>query len=301
MSRDTLCYLNGTFLPKSQATLPVEDRGILFGEAIYEVFRYYNGRPFHAQPHMDRLKRSLTNAHIPLPSEFDQLTSICNKLVAQNNLPSSLIYIHITRGTAPRPQRTYDNLTPTVLIMNYPTAPFDPAAPMPTKTLSLLPDLRWLSCDTKTAMLMPNIAATNRSLTQGTQDALLHRDNIVTESTASNVFAVHNGTIYTHPANHLILHGITRAAVIQLAQQNNIPLIESPFAVEQCLAADELFITGTSSHVTAVTRVDDRTIGNLTPNTTPAQAYPIAQRLYDLFAELVQKQTDPQPATPQKA
>ncbi|WP_432798943.1 aminotransferase class IV [Poriferisphaera sp. WC338] len=287
MSQDSICYLSGKYLPKSQATLPVEERGLLFAEGVYEVVRTYAGQLYEMQPHLDRLQRSLNKTGMTAPKDLDQLTAISEKLVAENNLPESLVYIQITRGAGPRTVRSYEGLVPNTLVVVYPTTTFDEAADMPSKTLALVPDIRWHMCDTKTIMLMPNIAAGNQATALGADDALMHRNKIVTEGTAANAFAIKNGELFTHPADNHILHGITRATVIRLARENGFTVNETALTTEQFLDADEVFLSGTTTHVTAVTKIDGQNVGAYTENCALADVYPIAQKLHEFFVSRI--------------
>ena len=143
-------------------------------------------------------------------------------------------------------------------------------------------DIRWLRCDIKSLNLLGSVLAKQKAVEQGCQEAILHRSDTVTEGSSTNVFIVKNGTLYTHPANHLILHGITRHAAIQLAEKLNTNVKETPFKREDLYEADEVFVTGTSIEICPVTHVDNRAIGNGQPGDVTKQ---LQRAFYDLIVE----------------
>jgi D-alanine transaminase len=139
-----------------------------------------------------------------------------------------------------------------------------------------LDDIRWLRCDLKTLNLLPNVMAKQAALDHGVQEVVLHRNGTVTECSASNLMMIKHGVLYTHPANHLILHGITRAVVLRLAHSQNITVKEEPFTTEQLLQADEAFITGTTVEITPILQIDGKAIGTGAPG-------PITRTLQNVF------------------
>ncbi|QDU32509.1 D-alanine aminotransferase [Poriferisphaera corsica] len=279
MSQDSIVYLNGQYISKSDANFPAEERGTLFAEGVYEVVRIYAGKSYEMTPHLDRLERSLGKTEMAKPADFDRIPEITEELVKKNNLPDSIVYVQITRGAAPRTQRGYENLTSTLFLVAYPAATFDPAAAMPTMTCAFVDDIRWHMCDVKTVMLMPNIMAGNKAVEAGADDAIMHRSGTVTEATAANAFAVKGGEIFTHPANNLILHGITRATVIKLAKELNYTVVEKALTTSDFAKADEVFVSGTTKHVTAITSIDGQPIGS--------GSYPVAEKLHQAFTDRV--------------
>ncbi|QQE10505.1 aminotransferase class IV [Planctomycetota bacterium] len=279
MSQESIVFLNGEYLSKSEASFPVEERGLLFAEGVYEVVRIYAGKDYEMTPHLERLERSLKKTDIAKPADFDRIPEITAELVKKNNLPESTVYVQITRGKSPRTQRDYNGLESTLFLIVYPAAAFNPAAAMPTMTCAFVDDIRWEMCDVKTVMLMPNISAGNKAAAVGADDAIMHRNGTVTEATAANAFAVKGGEIFTHPADNHILHGITRATVISLAKELGYTVTEKALTTEEFAAADEVFVSGTTKHVTAITKIDGKDVGN--------GSYPIAEKLHKAFADRV--------------
>ena len=282
-------YLNGTYLPYSDATLSVEDRGTLFGDGVYEVLRYYAGRAFAMPDHTARLGRSL--AGIDLHGvDVDALADASDELVQRNRLADAKVYWQVTRGPATRSHLIPDPPDlpePTVLILAYPadpapTTPRDAAAP--TTTAATVEDTRWTQCWIKSLMLLPNSLARTRAHAAGAGEAVFCRakpgtDAVhVTEGSTTNLMIVRGGELFTHPDDGWVLGGVTRLAVLRLAGELSIPVHEQPFTPDQMLAADEVFICGTTSEVTAVTAIDGRPMAD-------AAAGPVTSRLYRAYLE----------------
>lgn len=278
---EPLVYLNGSYLPRSRATLDIEDRGSLFADGVYEVVLYHHGRPFAMTAHVDRLRRSLREIDLPPLDQHPLLRDIpavSDELARRNRLPDAKLYWHVSRGAAPRDHRfPPESVPPTVLLIAYPHQPTDPAAPLPVCRTILHDDLRWGRCDIKSLMLLPNVLARNAANARGASEAILRRGDTVTEGTSTSLFIVSRGGLRTHPADHHILPGVTRAVVIDLARDHGIPIREEPFNTADLLAADEAFLTGTTTLISRVTHVDDRPIG---PGPSP-----ITQSLHRLLMQ----------------
>jgi D-alanine transaminase len=270
-------YLNGTYLPKSEAKVSVEDRGFIFGDGVYEVWRVINGRLFEMNRHHARLTRGLGEVRITPPAEshIDTLQEIAERLLAENDLTEGegTLYLEITRGAAPRVHHfPPPDTRPTVYAMVNRFVPPEDTRAKGVTTVTV-PDVRWMRCDIKTIQLLPNVMAKQAASERGATEAILVRDGVVTEGSHTNVMGVLGGEIRTHPANHLILPGITRAVVLELARELGIPVREQPIAASDVPKAEELFLVGTTMDVMPVVRVDEVTIGAGKPG-------PIAQRLY---------------------
>ncbi|MBT9258550.1 MAG: aminotransferase class IV [Clostridiales bacterium] len=273
----TVVYLNGSFVPYEKAMVPVEDRGFLFADGIYEVIRVYGGKPFALQDHMLRLARSAELMELPFATSPAHLKEKALEALEQSGLKEATIYIQVTRGFAgPRVHDWPKDPQPTELIL---VRAYE-SAPKESITLASVPDQRWELCHIKSIGLYLNTRARMEARRRGKDDGLFVRDGIVTEASSSNFFAVHRGTLYTHPEDHRILPGITRRYVIRLAQDLGIPVKEEPFTYEWVLNADEAFITGTTSEVTPAVGLDHQPIGGGQPG-------PITLRLKEAYRELV--------------
>lgn len=259
---EAIVYLNGEFLPRGEAKLDIEDRGAMFADGVYEVTRFYAGRPFALDAHIARLERSLDEIRIAPPADVERLAELNDELMRRNHLADAIVYWQVTRGSARRNHRFPADATPTFFMIAYPAQPLDPAAPPAVKPVILHDDLRWHRCSIKSLMLLPNVLARQKAAEAGAYEAILHRDNVVTEGAATSVCIVRGGELITHPADHLILGSITRAVVLDLARSLGLPVSERTFTTEELLSADEVFICGTTSHITAIGEVDGRHIGD---------------------------------------
>jgi len=277
---DPIIYINGGFIPKSQAAMRIDDRGTLYADGVYEVLRYYAGRPFELDLHITRLRQSLEKLGIQTPDDFDQAPQIIQGLIEKNQLANARVYWQITRGAAPRNALFPKGVKPTVLMTADPVPGLDAKAPVPTLTATLMPDERWANCWIKCLMLLPNVLAHNAAHDAGFNAAILHRDTAVTEATNANALAVIDGELWTHPADRWILNGVTRQVMLKLADQLGIAVHEQRFTTDQLTKADEVLLTGTTLHVAAVTHIDHKSIGDEQPG-------PVTQQLHDAFIRRV--------------
>jgi D-alanine transaminase len=271
-------YLNGSYLPADRAHLSALDRGFVFGDGVYEVWRVVNGRLFEAERHRERLERGLRELRIGPPdgADADALRAIAERLLRENGLLEghATFYLQVTRGAAPRTHQFPPAGTrPTVFAYTGALKPLEQERRTGARAITR-PDVRWLRCDIKTVQLLPNVLAKQAALEAGAFEAIFVRDGVATEGTHSNLFVVLDGELRTHPTNNLILLGVTRDVVLELARELGIVVREEPVRAEELRRAEELFFTGTTTDVLPVVRVDDFTIGSGRPG-------PIAQALYE--------------------
>jgi len=283
---EPVIYLNGQFIPRSQGRVDVEDRGFVFADGVYEVVRYYWGKPLAMDLHVQRLRRSLAAVRIEADAFVENLQSICDQLIHQNAVPHASIYIQVTRGSAPRNHVIPQGIRPTVMAIASKAYDID-TEPAPRRVKATTePDLRWARCDIKSLMLLANILAKAQAHDRDANEAILHRQNVVTEGSSTTVFVVRLGKLWTHPANEMILDSITRKLVLQLASELNLDVIEQPVTVDELLTADEVMICGTTTHVAAVTHINDKPIGQ-------GQAGPITSKLYSALTDLIRSRCKP--------
>lgn len=272
-----LCYLNGEFLPRAAASIPVEDRGFIFGDGVYEVWRVIDGRLFETDRHLARLAFGLEQLRITPPdiARAEVLNDVAGRVLRDSGLGEgeATLYLEVTRGVAPRThQFPAPNTVPTVFVMANRFAPPDDLRGRGAAAITT-PDIRWLRCDIKTIQLLPNIFAKQAAAERGAMEALMIRDGIVTEGSHANVLAVFGGVIRTHPLTNLILPGITRAVVLEIAERLGIPVNETPFTEADIARADELFLAGTTADVMPIVRVNDRTVGDGKPGDVTMRLY----------------------------
>jgi len=275
-----LAYLNGQFISRSSATISVDDRGFIFGDGVYEVWRVVNGRLFEPDRHMARLGFGLRELRIATPESLNtrSVEEIAQRLLADSGLTDgeATFYMEVTRGAAPRAHQFPSATTaPTVYATVYRFAPPEELRARGAAAITMT-DVRWLRCDIKTIQLLPNVLAKQAAVERGATDALLIRDGVVTEGSHANVVGVLDGSIRTHPTNHLILPGITRSIVLEQARGLGIPVREEPFTERDIDRLEELFLVGTTTDVMPIVRVNDRPVGTGTPG-------PITTRLLTEF------------------
>ncbi|HLS60530.1 MAG TPA: D-amino-acid transaminase [Virgibacillus sp.] len=257
------------FIQRDQLTYPFEERGLQFGDGVYEVIRIYDGVFYLLDEHMNRLYRSLKEINIDFKINKNELINKLDELLERNNMQSDgQVYLQITRGSATRthtfPVETPPNIYAYVLEASRPTTILNTGVPVITQ-----PDQRWKRRDIKSLNLLPNVLAKQAAADAGAHEAILYEDGFVTECSSSNVYLVKNGNIYTHPANHSILNGCVRLAVKRFSEAAQIPFIEEAFSLDAIDTADELFLSSSTNEVMPIIKVDDRQIadgkpGNLT-------------------------------------
>lgn len=279
---DETVFLDGKFVPYSQAYIHVEDRGNVFADGVYEVIRYYDGRPFEMGEHMDRLERSANAIRLPIPYEREQIIAWTNELVERNGLNDAIVYLQVTRGYAPRFHPFPSEITPTMFMTARPPSPQPPEVYEKGAACVTVDDKRWKMCNVKAIGLLPNVLARQTAKESGALEALLVRDGIVTEGSSSNFFMVSGNRLRTHPEGPYILSGITRHVVLELAERLRIEVDEVPFTLTELRQADEAFLTSTTLEVMPVVSVDGRTIGSGAPG-------PITKDLADAFTARVQR------------
>ncbi len=275
-------YLNGQFVPRSQATMDIEDRGALFADGVYEVLRYFAGRPLVLEDHLQRLRLSMQAIRLTEPPWVTGLGHVSDELVRRNGLADATLYWQVTRGSAPRDHVFPKGATPTVLAIAYPAPSIEQAGQLAAVEAILHEDLRWHLCSIKSLMLLPNVLAKNRAVESGAREAILHRGNRITEGTSTSVFIVRSGELWTHPADQWILGGITRRLLIGLAPGLGVPVVERTYTVEQLLTADEVLICGTTTLVAAVVRVDGQPIG-------PGSVGPLTRQLHGAVVDYIKR------------
>lgn len=268
-------YLRGEFLPLAEARVPVDDRGYNFGDGIYEVVKFFGGRPYLLDRHLERFARSSTALEIALPPR-EQLTAVMDELVQRNGVPDGAVYLQVTRGVAPRSHAYPGPLEPTVLAWARDLGFMTEAERRRGVAVITRPDERWGRCDIKSLNLLPNVMAREQARRAGAFEALLVRDGTVTEASAHAFFAVRDGVLCTHPAGPHILPSITRGRTLELARKLGIPLLQQPVAARQLPEVEEAFLTGTGNLLLPIVTIDGRPVaGGVTG--------PVASRLLDAF------------------
>ncbi len=253
-------WINGEIMPLADASISVEDRGFQFADGVYEVIRLYNGKPFALDAHLQRLEKSAAEIQLALPPVAANLNTEIARFLARAPLRDGMIYLQLTRGTAPR-NHAFPQSKPTLLFYTRELPPLpDPAAAEGIKLLSVA-DERWKRCWIKSIALLPNVLAKNQAIAAGADEAAFIDNCVVTECAASNIFAVIGGRLMTHPVGSKVLPGITRDILLEIAPKIGIAVEERGFREEEAITADELFITSTTREISWVKFWNERTIG----------------------------------------
>ena len=272
-------YVNGEYLDESAAKVSIFDRGFIFSDGVYEVSAVLQGHLVDNEGHMHRLRRSLDELRIGWPLPPEQIIEVQKTLIEKNGLVEGTVYLQITRGAADRDFAFPDGTPSTLVMFTQDRALIEhPAAKAGIKVISV-PDLRWKRRDIKSVALLGPVLAKQAAVDAGVQDAWMIEDGYVTEGTSNNAYIVtQGGSLVTRQLSNEILHGITRAAVLALCEQDSIALEERRFTLEEAYAASEAMITSASTFVHPVVEIDGRTIGSGEPG-------PVATRLRELYIQ----------------
>jgi D-alanine transaminase len=261
MSR--VAYVNGRYVPHSEAMVHVEDRGYQFADGVYEVAAVVGGKLIDEDPHLDRLDRSLRELRIAPPMARPALKVVMREIVRRNRLKTGLVYLQVTRGVARRDHPFPKGAVPALVVTAKRLAMASPKAVEDGVKVITIPDIRWERCDIKTVALLPNVLGKQQAREAGAFEAWQVRDGEVTEGTSTNAWIVtQDGELVTRPASNAILNGITRLTILKLARREGLRFAERSFSVEEARRAREAFISSATSFVTPVTQVDDAVIGN---------------------------------------
>jgi D-alanine transaminase len=281
MSR--IAYVNGQYVPHSEAAVHIEDRGYQFADGVYEVITVHQSELIGEKGHLDRLTHSLEELKINWPVSRRALGLICREVSRRNNIKNGIIYLQITRGVAKRDHLFPKNTCSSLVLTARQVPPLDKISLLKGVSVITIPDIRWKRHDIKSVSLLPNVLGKQKACEAGAYEAwLVNDDGLITEGTSSNAWIVtKNGDLVTHNASHDILNGITRLSVLEAAEEAGIKFLERPFSVEEALKAKEAFITSSSSHVKAVTNLDGEAIGN-------GQVGELTTKLLDLYVKFIE-------------
>ena len=259
-------FVNGSFVPFEQATIPLMDRGFLFADGIYEVSAVINGRLIDNEPHLARLDRSLKEIRISNPYSAAEWTRLEEEIVARNRLEEGLVYMQVTRGAAEREYVFPKDATPTVVMFTQPKNMI--ASPLAETGAAVItvPDLRWKRRDIKSIGLLAQVLAKQAAAEAGVSEAWMVEDGLITEGGSSTAFILTNERkVVTRPLSTAVLPGITRLSVMRLAKENGLTIEERAFSVDEALGAAEAFLTSASSLVMPVVSIDGKPVGDGKP------------------------------------
>ncbi|KEJ94982.1 D-amino acid aminotransferase [Pseudosulfitobacter pseudonitzschiae] len=275
-------YVNGDYLPETEAKVSIFDRGFLMADGVYEVTSVLDGKLIDFDGHAVRLQRSLDELDMKNPITKDDLLEVHRELVRLNGIEEGMIYLQITRGAPddrdfafPDPETV--PCTVVLFTQNKPGLAANPVAQKGIKVISI-EDIRWGRRDIKTVQLLYPSMGKMMAKAAGVDDAWMVQDGFVTEGTSNNAYIVKGGKIITRPKTNDILHGITRAAVLRFAEEAQMTVEERNFTIEEAQNADEAFITSASTFVMPVVEIDGAQIGDGKPGS-------VAPRLREIYLE----------------
>lgn len=267
MSR--IAYVNGRYLPRNEAEVPVEDRGYQFADGVYEVCEVRGGRLVDERRHMARLDRSLGELRIARPMSQAALAVVLRETIRRNRVRDGIVYVQVTRGVARRDFPFPSADTRPSLVVTARSSAVEQLEDVAAQGIAVVtvPDIRWKRVDIKSVSLLPNVLAKQAAREQGAREAwLVDTQGRVTEGASSNAWIVsRDGKLITHPIGQDILSGITRSVVIDAVKTQGIPFEERAFTVEEAYSAREAFITSASQTVLPVVTINGRPVGNGAP------------------------------------
>ena len=266
----TTVYLNGQFMPASEAKISPMDRGFLFGDGIYEVIPSYHGRFVGFKPHIARMQDGLAQLSIDPALNLADWQAICQRLLSDNkqtNGDNQAVYIQVSRGTDTKRNHAFPaNIKATVFAYAFPIAPEPVADKSKATTFNVVTgqDLRWQRCHIKSTSLLGNVLHYQQGYASGAQEILLFdKEGYLTEGAAVNVFVIKDGVIATPPLTNKLLPGITRLLLLDiLRKHSSIKVEERDISEQEVFAADEIWLTSSSKEIAPVLKVNEHTVGN---------------------------------------
>lgn len=270
MTSEQLIYIDGQFLPKSQAKISVFDHGLLYGDGVFEGIRFYKRNLFRMDEHLDRLWDSARSIMMDIPMTRREVAEATAETCRRNGLEDGYVRLVVTRGEGDLGLDPLRCPKPSVFVIAssirlYPEELYEKGLAIITAgTRRIAPDT--FHARAKSLNYLNNIMAKINANNAGVLEALmLNREGYVVEATADNVFLVRQGALLTPPTWIGALRGITRDAVMEIARARGVEIREEPFTTYEVYTADEMFLTGTAAEIIPVTMVDGRRIGDGAP------------------------------------
>lgn len=268
---------NSQIVNREEVKIDPEDRGYQFGDGVYEVVRAYNGTFFCLEEHIDRLYSSASKIEMVIPQTKEEMKKLMIQLLEESDVETGNLYLQVTRGVSSPRNHIYPDLSvlPTIT-GNMTIVPRDAEKISTGISTVIEEDIRWLKCDVKSISLLGNIMVKHEAHKKNAEEAILHRNGVVTECSASNVAMVKDDVVYTHPDNNLILPGVTKIVWLKCAEELGIEVKEEPFTLEQLSEADEVFCSSTTIEVMPIHTIDGKKVNG-------GNAGEITKRLAEAF------------------
>lgn len=273
----SITYVNGDFLPEDQAKISIFDRGFIFGDGIYEAISVVDGKLLDSAPHLARLSRSLGEISLTSPLSNPEIIDVLKELIVRAEFTEGLLYFQITRGAAPR---TFhfppSSVNSSFVAFCMPMALIDRVEVTEGVKVISIPEQRWKRRDIKSTSLLPQCLGKQIAHENNAFEALMIEEGMITEGTSASAYIIKDSTIITRPLSNDILPGVTRRAILSLAEIDGIKIEERLFSLEEAYQADEVCITAASIFILPVIKIDNNTIANGKPG-------PVVARLRELY------------------
>ncbi|MDQ6952397.1 MAG: aminotransferase class IV [Mariprofundaceae bacterium] len=262
MSPTLTAYVNGQFMPLDAATIHIEDRGFQFADGIYEVVACLDGHFLDLDAHLARLQRSCEAVQIPLPCPLSELAVLIQQTYERNPYSDAMVYVQITRGVAPRSHLPHHQLTPTLIITSrHLPQPSDEKVATGVKGITLQ-DIRWKHCEIKSIALLASVMGKQEAHARGADEAFwLNEQGHVLEGCSTNILAIIDGVLVTHPLDRQVLGGITRNMAISVAKAQHIHVEERPWTLDEA-GISEMMMSSTTNAVMPITILNEKAVGD---------------------------------------
>ena len=278
---EQIAYVNGSYVPMSEAKVSILDRGFLFADGIYEVAAVLDGKLIDNASHLARLERSVGEIALKLPETIDRIQEIQRELVTRNQLVNGMVYLEVTRGADTGRDFAFpkDGVRPTLVMFTSEKDIVNAASARTGIGVITVPDLRWVRRDIKSVALLAQVLAKQAAAEAGAGEAWMIEDGKVTEGGASSAFILtQDDVLVTRQNGSAILPGCTRKAVVALAEDRQLRVEERAFTIAEALAAKEAFITSATVFVQAVVTIDGKKVANGKPG-------PMTDRLRQIYVD----------------
>ena len=268
-----MIYLNGSFIPIEDARISVLDRGFIFGDGVYEVIPVYSHIPFRLTEHLRRLQKSLDGIQLKNPHTDIEWEKLITQIIANNEGEDQSIYLHITRGVAPRNHAFPKEVAPTIFIMSSPLIAAPKELIVTGVSAISANDNRWSRCDIKAISLLPNVLLRQMASDSDATETLLLRNGFLSEGSASSIFIVKNKILLVPPKSNFMLPGITYDVVLELAVKYQMPYKIREISENDLRSSDEILLASSTKEIMSITLLDGKKVGSGKPGEVFAQLY----------------------------
>ena len=268
-----MIYLNGSFIPIEDARISVLDRGFIFGDGVYEVIPVYSHIPFRLAEHLRRLQKSLDGIQLKNPHTDIEWEKLITQIIASNEGEDQSIYLHITRGVAPRNHAFPKKVAPTIFIMSSPLIGAPKELIVTGVSAITANDNRWSRCDIKAISLLPNVLLRQMASDSDATETLLLRDGFLSEGSVSSIFIVKNKILLVPPKSNFMLPGITYDVVLELAVKYQMPYKIREISENDLRSSDEILLASSTKEIMSITLLDGKKVGSGEPGEVFAQLY----------------------------